>query len=186
MADIATGAAMTLGPPVPRREPDQAGGRRGRDAAGARGDLFLDDTVEEWLPGLLPAGDRITVAELLSHTSGLAEYNRVPAAWPVLKRHPVDQHALVVAAGRAPPTFAPGQGQSYSNTNYAVLGMVVERVTGRPSRPSWTGRCSGRWGCAARRCAATGSTIRRSRTATPSGRTPPAGTSPGGGPPAAW
>ena len=47
-------------------------------AARAAWRLFLDDTVEEWLPGLLPAGDRITVADLLSHTSGIAEYNRVP------------------------------------------------------------------------------------------------------------
>ncbi len=130
VADVATGAAMTSD-----RRFHAASLTKPVVAAVVmrlvqRGDLFLDDTVEEWLPGLLPAGDRITVADLLSHTSGLAEYNRVPAAWPVLKRHPVDQHALVVAAGRAPPTFAPGQGQSYSNTNYAVLGMLVERVTG--------------------------------------------------------
>ena len=38
----------------------------------------------------------------------------------------------MVAAGRARPTFEPGLGQSYSNTNYAVLGMLLERVTGRP------------------------------------------------------
>ncbi|QWZ06781.1 beta-lactamase family protein [Nocardioides panacis] len=131
-ADVGTGAAMTSD-----RRFHVASLTKPVVAAAVmrlvqRGDLFLDDTVAEWLPGLLPAGDRITVADLLSHTSGLAEYNRVPAAWPVLKRHPVDQQALVAAAGRAPPTFQPGQGQSYSNTNYAVLGMVVERVTGRP------------------------------------------------------
>jgi D-alanyl-D-alanine carboxypeptidase len=132
VADVATGAPMT-----PDRRFHAASLTKPVVAAAVlrlvqRGALFLDDTVQEWLPGLLPAGDRITVADLLSHTSGLAEYNRVPAAWPVLRRHPVDQHALVVAAGRARPTFEPGRGQSYSNTNYAVLGMLLERVTGRP------------------------------------------------------
>lgn len=95
------------------------------------GSLTLDDTVEQWLPGLLRAGDRITVEQLLSHTSGLAEYNDTPADWPILRRPPVDQRALVVAAGRARRDFAPGHGQAYSNTNYAVLGLLVERVTGR-------------------------------------------------------
>jgi D-alanyl-D-alanine carboxypeptidase len=94
------------------------------------GRLSLDDTIESWLPGLVARGDRITVRQLLSHTSGLPDYTRVPAAWPVLERTPVDQRALVVAAGRAPPLFAPGAGQTYSNTNYALLGLVLERATG--------------------------------------------------------
>lgn len=94
------------------------------------GRLSLDDTVESWLPGLVARGDRITVRQLLSHTSGLPDYTRVPAAWPILERTPVDQRALVVAAGRAPPLFEPGTGQAYANTNYALLGLVVERVTG--------------------------------------------------------
>ncbi len=95
------------------------------------GALTLDDTVEQWLPGLLREGDHITVQQLLSHTSGLADYNDTPADWPILRRPPVDQHALVVAAGRADRDFEPGEGQSYSNTNYAVLGLIVERVTGQ-------------------------------------------------------
>ena len=96
------------------------------------GRLSLDDTVESWLPGLVARGSRITVRQLLSHTSGLPDYTRVPAAWPILDRTPVDQRALVVAAGRAEPLFAPGTGQAYSNTNYALLGLILERATGRP------------------------------------------------------
>ncbi|MEO5711510.1 MAG: serine hydrolase domain-containing protein [Nocardioidaceae bacterium] len=95
------------------------------------GRLSLDDTVESWLPGLVGRGRLITVRQLLDHTSGLPDYTDVPAAWPVLDRPPVDQRALVVAAGRAEPSFAPGAGQKYSNTDYALLGLVVERVTGR-------------------------------------------------------
>ncbi|CAN5502986.1 serine hydrolase domain-containing protein [soil metagenome] len=95
------------------------------------GRLSLDDTVESWLPGLVGRGRLITLRQLLDHTSGLPDYTDVPAAWPVLDRPPVDQRALVVAAGRAEPSFAPGAGQKYSNTDYALLGLVVERVTGR-------------------------------------------------------
>jgi D-alanyl-D-alanine carboxypeptidase len=96
-----------------------------------RGRLSLDDTVGSRLPGLVARGGSITVRQLLDHTSGLPDYTRVPAAWAVLDRPPVDQRALVVAAGRAPPLFAPGRGQEYSNTDYALLGLLVERVTGR-------------------------------------------------------
>lgn len=95
------------------------------------GRLSLDDTVASWLPGLVARGQRITVRQLLDHTSGLPDYTRVPTAWPVLDQPPVDQRALVVAAGRAKPLFAPGTGQAYSNTDYAVLGLVIERVTGQ-------------------------------------------------------
>ena len=96
------------------------------------GELSLDDTVGQLLPGLLPDGELITLKDLLSHTSGLPDYyDEVPAARPILRRAPVDHHALVVAAGRADSLFLPASAQDYSNTNYAVLGLVVEQVTGR-------------------------------------------------------
>ena len=44
----------------------------------ARGRITLDEPVERWLPGLVPNGERITIRELLNHTSGLAEYCAVP------------------------------------------------------------------------------------------------------------
>jgi D-alanyl-D-alanine carboxypeptidase len=97
------------------------------------GRLSLDDSVERWLPGLVPNGGRITVRELLNHTSGLFDFtddktwvSRVianPARdWP-----PRD---LVAVATAHPPMFAPGTGWWYSNTNYILAGLVVEQVTG--------------------------------------------------------
>jgi D-alanyl-D-alanine carboxypeptidase len=52
----------------------------------AEGELRLDDTVERWLPGLLPDGDRITIRQLLNHTSGLFNYTDSPSFGRELER----------------------------------------------------------------------------------------------------
>lgn len=93
--------------------------------------LRLDQTVEEWLPGLLPDGSRITVQMLLQHRSGLPDYltnGMVEQA----RRSPErvwSPQELVQQVAQRRRLFAPGQGWSYSNTNYILLGMIIERVT---------------------------------------------------------
>jgi D-alanyl-D-alanine carboxypeptidase len=82
------------------------------------GRLSLEDGVEHWLPGLIPARRGITVRHLLSHTSGLADISNLPP----LKR--------VAAAAAEPPLFRPGTKFSYANTNYIALGLIIEKVTG--------------------------------------------------------
>ena len=97
--------------------------------------LSLDDTVERWLPGIVPDGDAITVRQLLQHTSGLFDYAADPATFqpfatdPGYAWHPRD---LVAIATAHAPNFQPGKGWGYSNTNYVLLGLIVETVTGRP------------------------------------------------------
>ncbi|ADI09397.1 beta-lactamase [Streptomyces bingchenggensis BCW-1] len=102
--------------------------------------LGLNDTVEEHLPGLVRGqgndGRKITLRQLLTHTSGLFDFagdQRVarrlagpPGASPLTPRQLVR-----IAVGHR-PQFAPGARWHYSNTNYVLLGLVVERVTGRP------------------------------------------------------
>jgi D-alanyl-D-alanine carboxypeptidase len=92
--------------------------------------LRLDDPVARWLPGLLPDGGRITIRDLLAHRSGLADVADDPevlngsrADWPPRR--------LVALVARRPRTAAPGGAFHYSSTNYLVLGLLVERVTGR-------------------------------------------------------
>src|SRR4051794_448411 len=96
----------------------------------ADGRLRLSDTLERYLPGVVPAGDRITIRELLDHRSGLANYVIYPAWQQRLKRssplHPID--ALRFAAAQ-PLDFAPGTQWEYSNTNYIALGLIIEAVT---------------------------------------------------------
>ena len=98
--------------------------------------LSLDDSVEQWLPGVVPNGSAITIRQLLSHRSGLFDYvrdKRILA--PYLQGHldhvwtPLQ---IVRMATSHRPLFAPGadQKQSYSNTGFVVLGLVIEKVTG--------------------------------------------------------
>jgi D-alanyl-D-alanine carboxypeptidase len=96
--------------------------------------LGLDDSVEDVLPGLLPNGDEITVRDLLGHRSGLFEYEEDPR---ILKPYLAGDYGyewtpeeLIEVAVEHPSTAEPGTTVSYSNTNYTVLGLIVEEVTG--------------------------------------------------------
>ncbi len=99
-----------------------------------QGKLKLDDTVDRWLPGLVPNGQAITLRMLLNHTSGLFDFTSDEAyladvlADPTRRRSPYD---LIAVANRHPPTFPPGAGWSYSNTGYIVAGLMIEAASGR-------------------------------------------------------
>jgi D-alanyl-D-alanine carboxypeptidase len=98
--------------------------------------LSLEQTVEHWLPGMVPNGQRITVRQLLNHTSGLHEYLDEPFMRKVLAdpgRVWTPQELVALAVGQS-PYFAPGaRGRwHYANTNYLLLGLIVEQVTHNP------------------------------------------------------
>jgi D-alanyl-D-alanine carboxypeptidase len=96
--------------------------------------VALDDTIGEYVPGM-PNGDVATLLQLANMTSGIPSYTESQAvqdkyfgdpqyAWP--------PQELVDAVKPMPASFVPGQGWSYSNTNYVLLGMVIEKVLGQP------------------------------------------------------
>jgi D-alanyl-D-alanine carboxypeptidase len=94
--------------------------------------LSLDDSVERWLPSAVPKGASITVRELLNHTSGLFDYDEDPAWVKARFSDPGrvwSPKELVAISTSHPLLFAPGTGWSYSNTNYVLLGLVVEAAT---------------------------------------------------------
>lgn len=95
--------------------------------------LGLDEPVDRWLPGILPDDD-VTVRQLLRHTSGLADYLDDPefADPETYTRRHYRPAQLVSYAVRRGPVNEPGKRFSYANSNYIVLGMLVERVTRRP------------------------------------------------------
>jgi D-alanyl-D-alanine carboxypeptidase len=108
----------------------------------AEGRLSLDDTVERWLPGVVAGngnnGAAITVRQLLQLTSGIYDYTddllaRITSveAYQKLRFASFTPRQLVAMAMSHEPDFAPGQGWGYSNTNYVLIGLVIERVTGR-------------------------------------------------------
>lgn len=101
--------------------------------------LSLEDTVERWLPGLVPDG-RITVRQLLQHTSGLPDHAellpwlRDQEGFLANRFRTYTPEELVALAVSRPPTFPPGGGWRYSNTGYLLAGMIIERVTGNDWR----------------------------------------------------
>jgi CubicO group peptidase (beta-lactamase class C family) len=98
------------------------------------GKLRLGDPVSKYVPGV-PHGDNITVADLLKMRSGLYDYTSAPEMASFLDNDPTKvwtpQELLAMAFAR-PPNFSPGTSYEYSNTNYALLGLIAEKLDGRP------------------------------------------------------
>ncbi|WP_418315612.1 serine hydrolase domain-containing protein [Piscinibacter sakaiensis] len=98
-----------------------------------RGRLALSDEVARHLPDFPPHGARITIAQLLAHTSGLFNYTDQPGYWRgQLLRTDVSVQQIIGMFADKPPQFAPGSRFSYSNSGYALLGAIIERVSGKP------------------------------------------------------
>jgi len=94
------------------------------------GKLSLDDAVSRWLPDLTRA-DEITVRQLLSHTSGYQDY------WPQdyvppMMLEPTTAQEIMDRWAKKPLDFDPGARWQYSNTNYVIAGVIVEKVSGMP------------------------------------------------------
>jgi D-alanyl-D-alanine carboxypeptidase len=123
------------------------------------GTLRVDDTVERWEPGLLPDGDRITIRQLLTMSSGLIDDNDFVNASDAMTRAYLRRvedaglrAQLLAAAARVeqnratvlpetlwirwaawqPLLFEPGKGYHYSNIGYDVLGLIAARAGGKP------------------------------------------------------
>jgi D-alanyl-D-alanine carboxypeptidase len=104
------------------------------------GRLDLDSTISAWLPeaiaAQIPSSDEITLRHLLSHRSGLADYLNDDKAWRSAffsdpQRVWSNRDVVAYIRGR-PLLFAPGSEFRYSNSNYILAGLIVERVTGQP------------------------------------------------------
>lgn len=104
------------------------------------GRLSLDDTVDQWLPGVVRGhgndGRRVTLRQLLQHTSGLPDYigDVVPdlsaAGYRKNRWTTYTSEQRVAFAMQHPPSFMPGSDWEYSNTNYVLIGMVIKTATG--------------------------------------------------------
>jgi D-alanyl-D-alanine carboxypeptidase len=102
--------------------------------------LRLDDSVERWLPGVVAEGDRITLRHLLQHTSGIVNYTNTRPFRALygsadqvaeLRDRAWTPYELLAFTAGQPLLFEPGASWTYSNTNYILLGLVIQRVTGR-------------------------------------------------------
>lgn len=106
------------------------------------GKLALDDSVDKWLPGLVAGsgndGRRITVRNLLQHSSGLIDYTgdlpiRSAADWERERMRTYRPEELLAMSMKHEPTWLPEPGEkrfAYANINYVLAGMIIEKVTG--------------------------------------------------------
>lgn len=99
------------------------------------GKIGLDTSVDTYLPGLVRGkgidGSKITVRQLLQHTSGIPEYGNDISDEELPHRY-FEPRDLVDIALKHEAEFAPGKKWSYSNTNYVLAGLIIQKVTGRP------------------------------------------------------
>jgi CubicO group peptidase (beta-lactamase class C family) len=95
-----------------------------------RGKLKIDDRVKTYLPDAPMAWDRITVHNLLTHTSGIPNFT-ASADYSTIKLSSRTAAAAVAAFRDRPLDFGPGEKYSYSNSGYLVLGSIVEAVSGQ-------------------------------------------------------
>ncbi|PJN23688.1 serine hydrolase [Kitasatospora sp. CB02891] len=133
----------------------------------AEGRVGLDASVDTYLPGLLRGdgidGRNITVRQLLQHTSGLPDYLDAPALAdfvPIQYRY-FEPRELLDGALAQKALFAPGTDWMYSNTNYLVAGLLIQKVTGRPYGEEVTKRVIDRIGLRHTYVPATGETALR-------------------------
>ncbi len=92
--------------------------------------LELDDPIHQYLPNLPSEWLGVTVRHLLTHTSGIPDYEEI-RTYDVYGFRLTPEEVIQIAHSR-PVDFAPGAGWYYSNTGYFLLSMIVERIEGRP------------------------------------------------------
>jgi D-alanyl-D-alanine carboxypeptidase len=95
-----------------------------------RGKLSLDDSVSRFVPNLT-RGNEVTIRELLSHTSGYQDYWPQDYVPPFMLQ-PIMADKIIEQWARKPLDFDPGTEWQYSNTNFVIAGLIVEKASGEP------------------------------------------------------
>ncbi len=100
-----------------------------------QGLLSLDDDIREYVPELPDFGESISVADLLHHFSGLRNWNTLFALKGISEDDQVEQESVLqLLTQQLELNHAPGKGESYSNTNFYLLSLIIERITGKSFR----------------------------------------------------
>ena len=95
-----------------------------------QGKLSLDDKVGKFLPDLTRANE-VSIRQILSHTSGYQDYWPQDYVMPMMLQ-PVTAQKILDTWARKPLDFEPGTKWQYSNTNYVIAGLIVEKASGEP------------------------------------------------------
>jgi D-alanyl-D-alanine carboxypeptidase len=95
------------------------------------GKLKLTDTLEKFFPRV-PNAQKITIAQILAHRSGIHDSILDRDLRPSPKTNPITKDELLTLIAKGKPDFEPDAKHSYSNSGYTLLGLIVEKLTGKP------------------------------------------------------
>lgn len=99
----------------------------------AQGKIKLDGKISDYLPEYRKdIGDKVTVHQLLNHTSGIPSYTGMPGFFQDVSRNPFKVDDFVKKYASKDLEFEPGSKFSYNNSGYFLLGAILEKVTGKP------------------------------------------------------
>ncbi|MFN0013456.1 MAG: serine hydrolase [Saprospiraceae bacterium] len=94
--------------------------------------IALQDDITRFIPDYPVKGKKITVEQLLNHTSGIKSYTNMPLWTPAIQQMEMTPKALVDFFKDQPLDFEPGTQYAYNNSGYVLLGYIIEQVTGMP------------------------------------------------------
>ncbi len=92
--------------------------------------LTLQDKLSRYIPGY-PNGDSISIEHLLTHTAGVFNYTEDAEFMRTKITLPISRDSLIAVFKNKPLSFSPGSQFSYSNSNYILLGYIIEKITGK-------------------------------------------------------
>ena len=94
------------------------------------GKLKLTDTLDKFVPQV-PNAEKITIAQILAHRSGIPNVRREQNAQGNVNMTPITKDEILALIVKAAPKFEPGTKFLYSNSGYFILGLIVEKLTGK-------------------------------------------------------
>ncbi len=96
-----------------------------------QGKLSLDDTLQKFFPNYPAQGKRVTVRNLLNHTSGIRSYTSMGPRWQRLMRLDMAPDSMLALFAPEPFDFKPGDEWRYDNSGFFLLGMIIEKLSGK-------------------------------------------------------
>src|SRR5687768_4067935 len=96
-----------------------------------QGKLSLDDTLQKFFPAFPTQGNRVTVRHLLNHTSGIKSYTSLGPKWARVVRLDLAPDSMLALFANEPFDFKPGDAYRYNNSGYFLLGMIIEKLSGK-------------------------------------------------------
>ncbi len=96
-----------------------------------RGLISVNDSIRKYFPEYPEFDERITVHHLLTHTAGFFNYADIPYSHKKFYKLPYTSEELIGSFKDKPLDFEPGEGWNYSNSGYYLLGLIIERVSGK-------------------------------------------------------